>query len=340
MKKIFYSFIAFAAIISCSCSKQDGSIPEWPWYDPSDPDCWVEVDASQFGMLPSYVKLYKSEDGKKMKGQDVVAYLAEVDATKAGFNVWAINDPLLSGSSDALRTPTDVYNACGAPSIVINGGFFYSDSGINYAASLAVNNGTFLSPNINYASEDWVSIYYPTRGVFVEHSNGTFESAWTYWCDSSNHFLYQSPAQNSWASSPLEQPSATFPCEGVAFEAKNAIGGGPVLIKGGKYVNSYAEEMFNGESSGILVDSRHPRTAIGITADKKLVLFVCEGRNMTEGVSGFTTEEVARILLSRGCVEALNLDGGGSSCMLVNGMETIKPSDGEQRKVGSCVYIK
>jgi exopolysaccharide biosynthesis protein len=83
-----------------------------------------------------------------------------------------------------------------------------------------------------------------------------------------------------------------------------------------------------------------PRTAIGVTADKKLVLFVCEGREMTEGVKGYSTENVAKILLEFGCTDAVNLDGGGSTCLLINGIETVQPTDGVQRSVGSCIYIK
>lgn len=61
---------------------------------------------------------------------------------------------------------------------------------------------------------------------------------------------------------------------------------------------------------------------------------------MTEGVAGLTTADVANVLLDLGCVEAINLDGGGSSCMLVNGKTTIKVSDGSQRAVGSIIMIK
>ena len=61
---------------------------------------------------------------------------------------------------------------------------------------------------------------------------------------------------------------------------------------------------------------------------------------MTSGVYGFTTGEVAEILYSLGCVEAMNLDGGGSSCMLINGKETIKVSDGTQRSVASALMLK
>ena len=54
---------------------------------------------------------------------------------------------------------------------------------------------------------------------------------------------------------------------------------------------------------------------------------------MTTGVAGMTTENVANIMKTLGCTDAINLDGGGSSCMLVNGQETIKTSDssGDER---------
>ena len=61
---------------------------------------------------------------------------------------------------------------------------------------------------------------------------------------------------------------------------------------------------------------------------------------MTKGVKGLSTSDVANVLLDLGCVEAINLDGGGSSCMLVNGKETIKVSDGTQRAVASTIMLK
>jgi exopolysaccharide biosynthesis protein len=61
---------------------------------------------------------------------------------------------------------------------------------------------------------------------------------------------------------------------------------------------------------------------------------------MTKGVKGLTTAEVASLLKAVGCTEALNLDGGGSSCMIVKGQQTIKPSDGHERKVLDACYIQ
>jgi hypothetical protein len=70
---------------------------------------------------------------------------------------------------------------------------------------------------------------------------------------------------------------------------------------------------------------RHPRTAIGFNAgNQRLVLVVVDGRqpNVSEGVS---EEELAKLMVEFGCSEAINLDGGGSSVMLLRG------SDGELR---------
>ncbi|RYF44989.1 MAG: phosphodiester glycosidase family protein, partial [Chitinophagaceae bacterium] len=78
----------------------------------------------------------------------------------------------------------------------------------------------------------------------------------------------------------------------------------------------------------------------GYTKGKKLIILVIEGRfpGLAEGA---TLAEEAKILLDLGCKEALNLDGGGSSSMLVNGKPTIKPSDkGNERPVPAVFLIR
>lgn len=329
------SIISLCAFLALSCEKKSQSkVPDWPWEDPETPveEGWTDVSSS-YESLPDYVKIFKAS--KTLLGTNAIAYIAQVDLSKKGFEVWGINAPTLEGSDEPLQTPSEVYEAHGKPVVVINAGYFYTDEGKSYSSSLEVSNGTLLSPNINYASQDWKTVYYPTRGAFLEHADGTYEVCWTYWKDASTHYIYDTVAENSWDATPCQTPNATFPGTARSFEAKNGIGGAPVLIKDGKIKDTYKEELIE-----IGADGAAPRTAIGITADKQLVLFVCEGRNMTEGVPGYTTGEVAQILKNYGCTDALNLDGGGSSLMLVNGKELIKPSDGKQRSVASCVYIK
>lgn len=341
MKK--FALIILSVFLAASCSGKEGNTPDWPWEDPevvepgkddAEEDKWLDV-SSQFGTLPDYLKVYRSAE--KLEGKPAVAYIAVADMKSAGWDVWSVRSDATYATNDSYMTPSEAYRKFGSP-IVINGGFFYHSGGTNYTSSLAVSSSELLAYNINYASEDWVTIYYPTRAAFMQKTDGSFDACWTYY-GNGGHFMYPSPAMNSWSGKPKEQPSSSYPKKAETFAAVTAIGGGPVLINDGKFTDSYEAELFNG-NSGIGPDTDQPRTAIGVTADSKLIFFVCEGRNMTKGVNGLTTADVANILLDLDCVEAVNLDGGGSSCMLVNGKETIKVSDGSQRAVGSTVMIK
>lgn len=342
--------IIAAAVLAISCGDKRTATPEWPWLDhvvevpqPETPqetiedatiDKWIDV-SDDYAALPDYIKVYKSPE--KLEGKKAVAYIAVADLAYAEWDIWSIKDAAMEGSADSFKTPSEVYSEEFWP-IVINAGFFYSSGGKNYSSSLAVRNSEILAYNINYASEDWVTMYYPTRAAFLESEDGTFDACWTYktW---DNHYMYPIPADNTWEEDPATQPSAAYPDGGEEFAAKTAIGGGPLLIDDGKFKDSFVEELFNGPS-GIAPDSNQPRTAIGVTYNNRIITFVCEGREMTDGVSGLTTADVANVLIDLGCVEAVNLDGGGSSCMLVCGKSTIKVSDGMQRAVGSTIMIK
>jgi len=335
-----------ALLISCADGKANNIIEEWPWEDPVQPDQpaedpnqsyvdlgWTNAGKS-FGELPEYLNVYRSPS--ELCGKSAIAYVAVADMKSGKWDVWSVKSDLSYKTDDSYKTPAQVYEEEKCP-VIINGGYFFWSDG-NYTSSLAVSKGEVLAYNINYASEDWLTVYSPTRAAFLQTADGNFDACWTYASTSGSHYAYQIPAANSYDKTPLDVPSATFPEKAAAFKARTAIGGGPVLINSGEIVNTWEEELF--ETGGVEPTSAHPRTAIGITSDRKMILFVCEGRNMTEGVEGFTTGEVAEILKELGCVEAINLDGGGSSCMLVNGKETIKVSDGHQRAVASAVMIK
>ena len=295
------------------------------------PQGWTDVSAA-YGTLPSYLRILKSPS--ELLGHKAVAYVAEADMSQAQWDVWSVKiqdngGNLTEATDDSYKTPSQVY-ADGSWPVVINGGYFYSQGGMNYTASLAVSGSEALAYNIGYEYEG-NDMRYPTRGVFRQSTDDVFDACWTYTILNRTTYMYPSPSEDM-----TKLPSATFPTAAQDLAAKTAIGGGPVLIDNGEVVNTFRQEMF----SGIGPETAQPRTAIGVTSDGFLYLFVCEGRQMTEGVHGYTTGEVAEILHGFGCVEAMNLDGGGSSCMLVNGKETIKVSDGSQRAVASTVMIK
>ncbi len=118
------------------------------------------------------------------------------------------------------------------------------------------------------------------------------------------------------------------------WKMRTAVGGGPVLLYNGNIRITNNEEL---KFTGKAINDKHPRTAMGYTKDNKLIILVIEGRNNV--AHGATLHQEAQILKDLDCVEALNLDGGGSSCMLVNGKETIKPSDKEGQRPVPAVFI-
>lgn len=92
---------------------------------------------------------------------------------------------------------------------------------------------------------------------------------------------------------------------------KHIISGGPYLVKDGSvFVDVTAQKLH-------AITGRNPRSAIGYTADNRLILVAVDGR---EGASvGLTLSELAGFMKSIGCTNAINLDGGGSTVMYVNG---------------------
>ena len=98
---------------------------------------------------------------------------------------------------------------------------------------------------------------------------------------------------------------------------KHIISGGPYLVKDGDiFVDMTAEKL-------ACIGGRNPRTAIGYTKDNHVIIVTADGR---EGSSiGLTLNELAHLMQSLGCINAMNLDGGGSTVMYVNGNIVNKP---------------
>lgn len=97
-------------------------------------------------------------------------------------------------------------------------------------------------------------------------------------------------------------------------EIRDALANGPILLAGGLRPDF--------TPYGAHCASRHPRSAVGMTADNRLVFVTIDGR--TDQSAGMSCDEVARLMEELGCVTAFNLDGGGSSTMWVKG----EPHDG------------
>lgn len=107
------------------------------------------------------------------------------------------------------------------------------------------------------------------------------------------------------------------------------MGGGPMLLKKGVFPGA------NKKSD--LAEARHPRSAMGQTADGKIWYVLIDGRQ--EMSQGTTMKETSDVMKLYGCVDAMNLDGGGSSALNLLGMTLNRPSGGIQRLVANGVMV-
>ena len=112
-----------------------------------------------------------------------------------------------------------------------------------------------------------------------------------------------------------------------------AVGAGPCLVKNGEHYVTTVGEEFGSDVAG----GRAPRTALGITKDGKALLVVVDGRSRAS--VGYTLLELAQFMLEQGAVEAMNLDGGGSSQMIIGNQIVNAPSDGRERRQGAGIAV-
>lgn len=101
-------------------------------------------------------------------------------------------------------------------------------------------------------------------------------------------------------------------------DVNHIISGGPFLVKSGNIYVDYVEEKFKP------ITGRNPRTAIGYTKEGNLIMATIDGREETSVGAGLF--ELAKIMKSFECEYAMNLDGGGSSTMQINGRIVNNPS--------------
>lgn len=120
----------------------------------------------------------------------------------------------------------------------------------------------------------------------------------------------------------------------LSFKPDFLLGGGPQLLSAGKKV--LADEASRYSDS--LYRQRHPRTAIGWRTDGKLILLTVDGRQKQS--VGMTLDELSNLMMELGCVEAMNLDGGGSTAMVVKNKIVNSPSDATgERPVSDALLI-
>lgn len=300
---------------------------------------WQNVD-SLYLPLPLSVHVYFTNDQ------------IDTGAFRAFYLIADLKDKHLNFTTDTTYkrrlTPSQFYQKNDNPLVVVNSSFFSFDK--NKSLNLVIKDGKLVAYNaasLKNTGIDSSLTKIPFRSAIGITKHRNADIAWTY-TDSSLRYARASetvikPRDALIVCCELSQ----FTLQKTNSEERNwylktfkkwkmytAVGGGPMLLQNGEIVITNNEErMFMDKA----INDKHPRTAMGYTKDNKLIILVIEGRSESGGGASLTQE--AQILKDIGCVEALNLDGGGSSCLLINGKETIKVSDKSQRPVPAVFLI-
>ena len=209
--------------------------------------------------------------------------------------------------------------------VAVNGGYFNMSVTPARHGGLLLTNGGIIEPATRFVTRD--SIRYQAVRAAIGFVEDDFHIRWVTTLDN---------AVYTWPEPPSHQPG--LPADsldyGMAVEwiVRDALSAGPALIMDGDIRITADEEVFFGSS----IPDVHPRSAAGKTADGALLVLVVDGRqDLSRGVY---LEELASLMLDLGAVEALNLDGGGSSTLVVNGTLLNRPTGGTtEREVLSAI---
>ena len=287
---------------------------------------------SLYGPLPSSVHIFRSSDS--IDGKPSVAFYLIAD----------LSDENLVYSTDTTSgrrlTPSSFYQKNASPIVVVNGTFFSFATSQNL--NVIIRDGRMLGYNIQAIAlkgRDSGKYAKITRSAIGITKKGKADVAWLFTDSSAKYATAFQKKPVSWEDNSNAYTRKDFTSHygrgAKRWKVNTAIGGGPVLVSEGRvFISNDEERMFAGKAR----HDRHPRTAMGYTFDNKLVILVVEGRHK-DVAEGASLEHLSKILIDLGCREALNLDGGGSSCLLVNGRQTILPSDKEGQRPVPGVFI-
>jgi len=299
---------------------------------------WINVD-SLYQPLPSSVHVYFTNEP------------IDTAPFRAYYLIADLKDKKINFSSDTTLgrrfTPTQFYQKNDQPLVVVNCTFFSFQT--NQNLNVVIKDGKLVGYNIHSIpgrGKDTLTYRHPFGSAIGISKKREADIAWVF-SDSTNRNSFGMQG----AIEPMKDSINTISFENAIYmtsivthggasptlkkwKMRTAVGGGPVLLQLGKINITNNEEL---KFVGKAINDKHPRTAMGYTKDGKLIILMIEGRNAV--AHGATLGQEAQILKDLGCWEALNLDGGGSSCMLVNGKETIKPSDATGQRAVPAVFM-
>jgi exopolysaccharide biosynthesis protein len=217
--------------------------------------------------------------------------------------------PVKALGRESVATLAQRYGACAA----VNGGFWKKDG--SPAGILKINFQWYGTPVKPRAAIGW-----SLKGQKV-----LIDRVLT------NHPINECENEQSIEVIPVHSLAGTTSEEWRELE--HIVGGTPLLVCGGQLVEDYILE----QTLQSFLNYKHPRTAVGIKENGEWIFVVVDGR-FNGLLGGMTIRELAELMKELGCVHALNLDGGGSSTMVLEGT-VINRSCGRVSEEGKQVEL-
>ncbi|MBR1872849.1 MAG: phosphodiester glycosidase family protein [Bacteroidales bacterium] len=281
--------------------------------------------------VPSGVEVYATET--PLKGRPFKAWYAVADCS---------GDIELRMVSPASLTTIDKLSESfnGDCYVMVNGGYFAWDSGWT---SPYVIDGKRVGDGYGSSrtsDSQWTLTTPAVLGVDKDGKPGAY-----WWSARPNKAYYYNlplptvPDQAKYWYENSDAQLSAFPGPDQAWEPYNALSAGPMVLYDGKVV---VDDSHNGQwyttnyelmASDIFPGYLPDRTAIGYLEDGRMVLFVCDGR--VDESDGASLPDLGMVMKSIGCVAAQNLDGGGSTGMMLGSthLNTWEQGKGSARKM-------
>ena len=233
---------------------------------------------------------------------------------------------LVSNDSDGLDTPGNFAKVNNAL-VVINGGYFSSGQHSTHHVGLLKSDNILHEPASSTVIRDNIR-YNVTRGALGILNNGDIDIGWAS-TKGDSILVWNKPINNR-----PGKPGISDFGNAKFWDVIDAMHAGPILISDGKINITSEEEVFFNTP----VDGVQPRSAIGYRLNGDIVIIVVDGRQVDS--RGVYLEELAILMSQFNCHEALNLDGGGSSALIIDKKLVNRPIGlNTQREVMSSIAI-
>jgi exopolysaccharide biosynthesis protein len=233
----------------------------------------------------------------------------------------------VSADTDRRETVTEFAQRLGAP-VVINGGYFRMDLNPAKHVGLLKVDGEMIHAATSSVLRGEARFYLHRSAIGFNENNAVDIN----WVSSNGDSVF------SWKQGidnvPGEPGERADMIHRKLWPYRDVLGGGPILMRDGQVFIPINEEVFFGTS----IPEVHPRTAAGVTPGGDLILLLVDGRQLIS--RGVDLPELAHIMKQLGCEDAINLDGGGSSALVVNGVLLNRPAGKTvEREVMSAIAV-